>query len=148
MKLYLYNTHSERNRLEKALEGEIRTTGNFTDEFDLSDPVIMLENANIMRSNYAYMPEMERYYFIESVDIVRTGMYRVKLHIDVLMTYKAQIKELEVVVSGSQSNPYYNQYITGYDVRTDSQTQFFENNFNENGEFVLVTLYGADRGLA
>lgn len=148
MKLYLYRTSSERNRLEKVLENELKTTGAFRDEFDISDPVIDMENPDTPKYNYAYMPEIQRYYFIETIDIVRSGLYRVRMHIDVLMTYKDAIKELDVVVSSSQSNPYYNSYITGYDVRTDSETQFFENNFNENGEFVLVTLYGADRGLA
>lgn len=148
MKLYLYRTSSEPNRLEKVLEDELKITGNFRDEFNMIDPVITLTNPDSCRYNYAYMPEIERYYFIESCDAERTGLWCMKLHLDVLMTYKDAIKELQVVASSSQSNPYYNGYISGYDVRTDSETQFFENNFNENGEFVLVALYGKDRGLA
>lgn len=148
MKLSLYRTSSEKNRLEKVLTDEKKITGNFRDEVDLINPVIELTFGDTPLYNYAYLPEVERYYFIESVDAVRAGIWRVKLHLDVLMTYKDAIKELDVIVSSSHSNPYYNGYIEGYDVRTDSETKFFENNFNENGEFVLVALYGKDRGLS
>lgn len=148
MKLYLYRTSSEHNRLEKVLESETRITGAFRDEVDLINPVLELSYADTPLYNYAYLPEIERYYFIEKVDAVRAGIWRVRLHIDVLMSYKEAIKELDVVVASSQSNPYYNGYIEGYDVRTDSETKFFINNFNEDGEFVLVALYGKDRGLA
>lgn len=146
MELHFYQTNSENNRIEKALENQLIIEGNFKGDVDILKPIITVSNTTIPQYNYCYIPALNRYYFISKVDIVEGKLYAVNLAIDVLMTYKEQIKALTVVVSStSQANPYYNGYVSGYDVRTDYETKHFENNFEENGEIVLVALYGAER---
>lgn len=144
MNIYFYNTSSESNRLEKVLENETILSGNLKNNFDLINPVTQV-TANILNFNYCYIPFLKRYYFIDKVEIARTNLYTIYLKLDVLQTYKEQIKELKVVLSGSSSNPYYKNYIDGVDVRTDYETHMFENNFDENGEIILVALYGKER---
>lgn len=144
MNIYFYSTKSESNRLEKVLENETLLSGTMKNGIDLMNPVLQVAT-NLMQFNYCYIPSLSRYYFIDKVEITRTHLYTLYLKSDVLQTYKEQIKELKVVLSGSQSNPYYKNYIEGVDVRTEYTTHPFENNFEENGEIILVALYGAER---
>lgn len=127
------------------LENELVLDGTFKAEVDVINPIITVTKNTIAQYNYCYIPDINRYYFVDKVEITGTNIYTVFLSIDVLMTYKEAIKKLTVVVSSSQSNPYYNGYVDSYDVRTDYENKYFENNFNENGEIILVALYGADR---
>lgn len=144
MNIYFYSTKSENNRLEKVLENKTLLSGTMKNDIDLINPVLQV-CTNLMQFNYCYIPSLSRYYFIDKVEITRTHLYTLYLKIDVLQTYKEQIKNLKVVLSGSKSNPYYKNYIDGVDVRTDYTTHQFENNFEENGEVILVALYGAER---
>lgn len=146
MELHFYQTNSENNRIEKALENQLIIDGNFKGDVDILKPIITVSNAAIPQYNYCHIPSLNRYYFINKVDLLQGGLFAVNLAIDVLMSYKEAIKNLQVVVSStSQANPFYSGYVSGYDVRTDYETKHFENNFEENGEIVLVALYGAER---
>lgn len=146
MQIRFYNTASENNRIGKTLEDETTLTGSFKGEVDLQNPVLTV-TTDLLNFNYCYMPDFGRYYFIDKIEITRVGLYTIFLKIDVLETYKNAIKQLKVVVSNSAgANPYYNGYINGVDVRTEYETKMFQNNFNENGEIVLVGLYGSARG--
>lgn len=143
MQIKFFNTSSENNRIGKTLENETTLTGNFKGEVDLQNPVLTV-TTDLLNFNYCYMPDFGRYYFIDKIEITRVGLYTIYLKIDVLETYKDAIKQLRVIVSNSAgANPYYNGYIDGVDVRTEYETKMFENNFNENGEIVLVALYGS-----
>lgn len=146
MEIRFYNTASENNRIGKTLEDEKILQGSFKGEVDLQNPVLTVQT-DLLNYNYCYMPDFNRYYFIDKIEITRMNYYTIFLKIDVLETYKNAIKKLKVVVSNSsEANPYYNGYINGVDVRTDYETKMFENNFDENGQIVLVALYGAERG--
>lgn len=145
MDIIFYNTSSENNRIGKTLENEKTLTGSFKTEIDVQDPILQV-NTNLMNFNYCYIPDLNRYYFINKIEITQTNLFTIYLHIDVLETYKEEIKALRVVVSNSSGgNPYYDGYISGVDVRTEYETKQFENNFDENGQIVLIALYGAER---
>lgn len=145
MEILFYNTSSESNRIGKTLENEKTLTGSFKTEVDIQNPVIEV-NTNLLNYNYCYIPDLNRFYFINKIEITRANFFTVYLHIDVLETYKDEIKQLHVVVTNSSNgNPYYDGYISGVDVRTEYQTKQFENNFDENGQIVMIALYG-ERG--
>lgn len=144
MVIEFYNTTSEVNRIGKTLKNKTVLRGSFKGEFDLCNPVITV-NTNLLNFNYCYIPGINRYYFIEKIEITRNNLLTVNLHIDVLETYKEEIKKLNVIISQSKNNPYYNGFVKGVDVRTDYMTKMFENNFDENGQIILIALYGAER---
>lgn len=145
MDIIFYNTTSENNRVGKVLTNEKTLSGAFKSEVDVQNPIIEV-STDLMAYNYCYIPDLNRYYFINKVEITRNNFYTIFLHIDVLETYANEIKKLHVVISNSSGgNPYYNGYISGIDVRTDYETKQFENNFEENGEIVLVAVYGSER---
>lgn len=144
MQIEFYNTSSENNRIGKVLENKKVLQGNFKNAVDLINPVITV-NTDLLNYNYCYIPDINRYYFIQKIEITRTNLYTIYLHIDVLETYKEDIKQLDVIVNSSTKNPYYNGFTNGVDVRTEYKTEFFNNEFEENGNIVLVALYGAER---
>lgn len=144
MQIKFYNTTSEINRIGKTLTNETVLTGTFKGEVDLRNPTLTV-NTNLLNFNYCYIPDINRYYFIDKIEITRSNLYTISLHIDVLETYKTAIKKLNVIVSQSSNNPYYNGYVKGVDVRTEYETKMFTNNFDEDGEIVLLALYGAER---
>lgn len=108
----LYNNSSESNRVDKSsyLESVGTINGVLRDECNIIDPVINLELPNPPVFNYIYIPTFNRYYFVKEFDFVRTGLYRLKLHVDVLMSYKDAIKNLECLITRNEHR--YNKYIS------------------------------------
>ena len=64
---------------------------------DDSDVSIINVN-NISTANYAYIPEFNRYYFINDITAVVTNLWKIDLHVDVLMSYCNEIKSLNAFI--------------------------------------------------
>lgn len=148
MEITLYTNESEKNKLEKTITNSILLEGNLRDESSIINPVILIssnkEDIPYMY-NYAYIPAFGRYYFITDIESVRTGIWRVSMHVDVLMSYKEQIKNLNVIINNSEetgANNYLsgNQWITN--VKNTTNIVNFPNGLNDNGEFILITAGG------
>lgn len=148
MEITLYTNESEKNKLEKTITNSILLEGNLRDESSIINPIILIssnkEDIPYMY-NYAYIPAFGRYYFITDIESVRTGMWRVSMHVDVLMSYKEQIKNLNVIINNSEetgANNYLsgNQWITN--VKNTTSIVNFPNGLNDNGEFILITAGG------
>ena len=148
MEITLYTNESEKNKLEKTITNSILLEGNLRDESSIINPVILIssnkEDIPYMY-NYAYIPAFGRYYFITDIESVRTGIWRVSMHVDVLMSYKEQIKNLNVIINNSEetgANDYLsgNQWITN--VKNTTSIVNFPNGLNDEGEFILITAGG------
>ncbi len=148
MEITLYTNESEKNKLEKTITNSILLEGNLRDESSIINPIILIssnkEDIPYMY-NYAYIPAFGRYYFITDIESVRTGIWRVSMHVDVLMSYKEQIKNLNVIINNSEetgANNYLsgNQWITN--VKNTTSIVNFPNGLNDNGEFILITAGG------
>ena len=74
-------------------------------DYNITSPILIISNVTGAISNnyYAYIPDYNRYYFVESVSVGRSGMYVVKLDIDVLMTYSNGIKNLYCTISRQEN---------------------------------------------
>lgn len=148
MEITLYTNESEKNKLEKTITNSILLEGNLRDESSIINPIILIssnkEDIPYMY-NYAYIPAFGRYYFITDIESVRTGIWRVSMHVDVLMSYKEQIKNLNVIINNSEetgANNYLsgNQWITN--VKNTTSIVNFPNGLNDNGKFILITAGG------
>ena len=53
--------------------------------------------------NYAYIPEFKRYYFITNIESVRNNVWRVSFHVDVLFTYREQIKRNSAIIERNEN---------------------------------------------
>lgn len=69
---------------------------------DILDPTIKL-SSNYLTYNYAYIPSFNRWYFVRGDDTIE-GTHILKFcHVDVLMTYKEEIKNLTCHVTRNEN---------------------------------------------
>lgn len=108
MTIYLYSTQDESEKMNKTLTLLDTVTGNARDinqigmettEFLLNtDDASLIEN-----SNYMYVEDIHRYYFIGDKKSRVNGLWLVPGAVDPLMSFKDQIAELEGIVKRSAS---------------------------------------------
>lgn len=135
MNIKLYKSTSERIRVDKSpfLTEIASLNGTLRELVDLLSPSVVVElspesynivteggdnvianDSNVVTNtrfittaNYAYIPDFNRYYFIESIEISTSAkgdrrLYRLDLAIDVLMTYKDEILGLNLFIARNQ----------------------------------------------
>lgn len=56
----------------------------------------------IISANYVYIPDFNRYYFINDIISIRNNMWRLNMHVDVLMSYKKEIGKTYALVSRNE----------------------------------------------
>lgn len=140
--LKLYKNSSENNDVSKTLTDEHKVTGYSRVVVDMLNPVIELAGIEVNSYNYCYVQELNRYYYIENINISPNGVYRLSMRIDVLMTYRDDIMTSHGLIT---KNREYNPYTGDVDVesRYTLEKHEFENGFDfTNGDFVLVTMRG------
>lgn len=104
--IHMYNNTDELNKISKSPTLVRTLEGTLRDEADIVNPVILIECSDtLVDVNYMYIPELHRYYFITSIESVRTNLWRVGAHCDVLMTYSEGILGHEAVIA-RQENQY------------------------------------------
>ena len=145
MEITLYTNNSEKNKLEKSLSRDLKLTGKLREESSIVNPSVLIQTENPSSYNYAYIPEFNRYYFITDAISVRTDIWRISLHCDVLMSFKDELKATSVILSDTESTGATN-YITGEQWKTNvkNATEIinFPKGLNTNGEFILITAGG------
>lgn len=76
------------------------------DNSSIIRPTLVLQygSDDILRYNYAYIPSWGRYYFIDDVAVLEGGIYQLVLNVDVLATYRPDIRNSSQYVLRSASN--------------------------------------------
>lgn len=145
MDLILYVNNSEKNKLEKSLSSDLKLTGKLREQSSVVNPSIMIQAQNPSNYNYAYIPEFKRYYFITDMVSVRTGLWEISMHVDVLMSFKAEIKGTQVILSDTEVTGQTN-YMAGEQwtstVKTATDIVSFPNTMNISGDYILITAGG------
>lgn len=141
MDITLYQNISENNRVGKTLINAQTFTGNLRQSTSIINPFIMLNADNPTVYNYAYIPAFNRYYFINKIEAYRTGLFILTMSVDVLETYKTEIKRMLAIIDKNETvgNNYFNDGSFVLDSRAYNQIINFSNGFNDNGEFILIT---------
>ena len=140
----LMNNQEELNKITKnpALVRSIE--GEFRDEEDIVNPVILIEfDGTLTDCNYMHIAVLNRYYFITRIESVRTKLWRIYAHCDVLKTYSEAILGTEAVVARSESR--YNLLLNDsmFKVYSNPRLQIanFPNKFT--GESYVLVMNGA-----
>lgn len=146
MDIIFYNTSSERNALNKVLQGGVTLHGAFRDECPISDPQFIIESdKNFTQYNYVYISSFKRYYYITEVVSVRSKVWRISLHVDVLMSFKTSILASYILIDESQvtsASNYLNSDSWVSQVRRNTEAISFEHGFLEQGQYILITAGG------
>lgn len=111
MTINLFQNNSDANVVSKSLTAKGTVTGTLREGCSIIDPVIKIEGisgSDLPYLNYLEIVEFGRYYYIR--DIVLVGkLFECHCHIDVLETYKDQIKPLQAIIARNANA--YNLYL-------------------------------------
>lgn len=143
MEVIFYYNASDDRVINKTLVGGKSFIGVPRDEVDVMAPVIRFESDEILRYNYAYIPELQRYYVVTSVNAYRDGIWDVSLSVDVLMSFRGDIMALSVIVDKQTMPENGDEYIDDGSLVTDNvmftRLHKFSNGFNDYPEYILIT---------
>ena len=98
--IQIMRNDSENNRLNKR---NLTTLGDYLGVLkqpsSIIDPVILItENIeSLVNANYMYIQKFNRYYFIKDIISIRNGLCEMHAHVDVLMSFKDEILQCEVI---------------------------------------------------
>ena len=151
MNVILYNNKSDKRQLVKNIT-EIKTiSATAKGEINIISPTLILEYFST-DFNYCYISDFNRYYFVKSITLLTGQRIQIDLSVDVLMTYKEEIKNLTVnVLRYENIEP---TFLTDSRIPLFSDTlqkviEFPKNIFNleipsENSKNFLLTVAGGD----
>lgn len=139
--IVFYKNQSENKDVVKILTDEYRISGKARSDIDIMSPVIGVKGNDIINYNYCYIEELKRYYYITNYKSLAKDIIELYLKIDVLMTYKEDIKASSGLIRKQRDyNPYYG------DIEAENRKTIdkynLENPFNTDGNFILVSMKG------
>ena len=94
MKLKLYAVNDGKNVINKTMTLKITMEINLKRDFDIINPRLILIPSlptGFSGINYAEIPELNRFYFVDSIANISGALWQLDLSCDVLETYKADI---------------------------------------------------------
>jgi len=150
MEIQLGNTSSPQRKIYKDFIVATTKTIHFLDtENAVSPNVVLAYSTGIDRCNYAYIPQLHRYYWVKTISEVIGGMCTLTLQTDVLMTYKPDIMDTSLMIVRKSTGgsgmipdsqlplyPYKNLKVIEFDNKP------FFNNFDENTQCFCLTVAG------
>lgn len=147
MEIKLYKNLSENNVIGKNLTQIKSVEANLKNDVSVINPIFILYYTdNILQSNYCFIPKFNRYYFIDEIIPITGDRCIVKCRVDVLESFKEDIKSLTVILDKSQSIYKSNKYLDDGSFiveNKDFNTIYnFPNGFNDKGTFILICAGG------
>ena len=93
---------SPANALTKKFTVKQTLSGTLRNESEIIDPTIIIQSTsaleNLFKCNYMEISEFGRKYFITSVKCVRSYVYEVQAHCDVLSSFASEIKANKAII--------------------------------------------------
>ncbi len=147
MEIKLYKNLSENNVIGKTLTQIKSVEANLKNDVSVINPTFILYYTdNILQSNYCFIPKFNRYYFIDEIVPITGDRCIVKCRVDVLESFKEDIKSLTVILDKAQSIYKSNKYLDDGSFiveNKDFNTIYnFPNGFNDEGTFILICAGG------
>ena len=143
MIMKMYNTSDSNNTINKTLANETEFNIKLKGNTSITQPVVVLRSNSIILFNYAYIPEFNRYYFVDKIELFPNGIYNITLKVDVLESFKNDIKNSYGIISKQTNiNNYYND---GYESEIKKEVDLYRSNITFNldtKEKILVTIGG------
>ena len=143
MEVQFYYNSSDDRVINKTLILGGTYSGQARDEINIMEPVIRFEDEEVMRFNYAYIPELQRYYKISSITAFREGLYDISFSVDVLMSFRRHILQLSAIVDKQTMSENGDEYIDDASLVMDNvmftTVYNFPDGFNDTPEYILIT---------
>ena len=143
MDVIFYYYASDGRVINKNIMDEHTFEGEFCSDVDVMNPVVRFDNEGVLRYNYAYIPDLQRYYDVVNRTAYRDGSWDVAFAVDVLMSFRRDIMSLSVIADKQSMLNNGNEYIDDSSLVAENvmfQTVYnFQAGFNDSGEYILIT---------
>jgi hypothetical protein len=143
MEVQFFYNQSDARVINKILLGGENFIGQARDIVDVMNPVVLFDTPDVLRYNYSYIPELQRYYDVTNRTAFREDLWEVSFSVDVLMSFRGDINQLNVVVDKQSMISNGNEYIDDSSLVAENvmfqQVYDFPSGFNSTGEFILIT---------
>ena len=103
MTITLMNNTSPANYLTKSVTTVDSYTGTLREPSSIIEPVFTIERASPTGFNYVQIPEFNRYYYVTGVSVEQNGLVAIACHVDVLMSYAAQIRNFKAIIKRQEN---------------------------------------------
>lgn len=144
MNATLYFNKSDKRTIGKKLESVATVSIEMKEDTSVIDPVFIIRDPNkYLPSNYIKVPTLGRSYFINNVTLSHQRAL-LECHVDVLESYKEDIKEHEVITERQQHR--WNLYLDDPEFKiyqpTNVMTFEFSNGFDASKQEYLLCVVG------
>lgn len=107
--VYLLQTTDDKRNLDKRYNQIASADLLLKEDCSIINPTIIVNGDNAVNCNYVFIDDFNRYYFVDNVVVSNDGRVFLDLHVDVLMSFNAQIKSINTLINRQEFD--YSQYI-------------------------------------
>ena len=142
----LYVNSSDNNVVDKKLTAVYsNVTYEFKTETSQMNPVLIIDRSYWNEKiNYVYIDELKRYYYVKDVVFSTGKLIMLVCAVDVLMSFKAEIRQLTAILKRQESIA--NAYITDTETLLLSYDEIgakiFPSGFTTNTKNILIVAGG------
>ena len=145
MILNLYKTNDSDNVINKTITNKLTININLKRDIDVISPRLIIRDTqaiNINAFNYCQIEELNRFYFIRSINNMGGNLWEVICECDVLETYKADIISSRArYYRNIRNGDYYHGTIDTSSLKTISK-HISNKGFEEGTALILTTIGG------
>lgn len=150
MNVKLYINESNNNVLNKKITLINEYNILLKDNVDVYRPIIKIKTELLNKCNYVFIQDFNRYYYVVNKRSINIEIIELTLECDVLMSFREQILNLKCIIDKQENINLGNKYYDDNSLISLSkefiESYNFNNGFNENGEFILITAGGGNNG--
>lgn len=143
MEVQFFYNYSDARVINKNIEAGETFSGAARDEANVMSPIITFDTDEVLRYNYAYIPQFQRYYNLVDKTVYRQGLFTVAFAVDVLMSFRNHILQLTAIVDKQAMPENGDEYIDDSSLVTDNvmftTVYNFPDGFNDTPELILIT---------
>ena len=143
MTVIFYAYNGIKNKINKTLSSGLTINDVIIqNDFDITNFDLLIKNSNFnLEYNYCFIPDLNRYYFIENIEKMNGSIYKIRITVDVLKSFSSQIENINAIITKSE-NPDNNFVDCEKSENYTSEVINLTDNFNHSGNLILVTSLG------
>ena len=145
MTVIFYKYDGIKNKINKTLSSGLTVNDVIIqNDFDITNFDLLIKNSSFnIEYNYCFIPDLNRYYFIENIEKMNGSIYKIRITVDVLKSFSTQIKNINAIITKSE-NPDNNFVNCEVSENYTSEVINLTDNFNHSGNLILVTSLGGE----
>lgn len=133
MNIEFYTIQDDARKIVKTLGTATTVSGTLRAECSMLNPIIEFEFAGAPEFNYVYIPDFNRYYYITNIESTYNGLWRIHMHVDVLMSWKDEL--LNTTMIANRQENLINYYLNDNQIPCNSYRNITTHIFSEGASF-------------